>query len=74
MVTFSLCPHMPFSLCISIPGLPSSSLSLCLSCFPLKRTPWKVELTLGTTVFLGSYLINQHNDVVLEYKRRNKLE
>ncbi|XP_041515164.1 NADH dehydrogenase [ubiquinone] 1 subunit C1, mitochondrial-like [Microtus oregoni] len=34
----------------------------------------KVGLTLGTSVFLWVYLINQHNEDVLEYKRRNGLE
>ncbi|XP_076996114.1 NADH dehydrogenase [ubiquinone] 1 subunit C1, mitochondrial [Tamandua tetradactyla] len=34
----------------------------------------KVGLTLGTTVFLWAYLINQHNEDVLEYKRRNGLK
>ncbi|KAI5176617.1 NADH dehydrogenase [ubiquinone] 1 subunit C1, mitochondrial [Manis pentadactyla] len=34
----------------------------------------KVGLTLGTSVFLGIYLIKQHNEDVLEYKRRNGLE
>ncbi|KAK2498665.1 hypothetical protein MC885_013360 [Smutsia gigantea] len=34
----------------------------------------KVGLTLGTSVFLWTYLIKQHNEDVLEYKRRNGLE
>ncbi|CAO2608311.1 NADH dehydrogenase [ubiquinone] 1 subunit C1, mitochondrial [Lemmus lemmus] len=34
----------------------------------------KVGLTLGTSVFLWVYLIKQHNEDVLEYKRRNGLE
>uniref|UniRef100_A0A8C3YTQ2 NADH dehydrogenase [ubiquinone] 1 subunit C1, mitochondrial n=1 Tax=Catagonus wagneri TaxID=51154 RepID=A0A8C3YTQ2_9CETA len=34
----------------------------------------KVGLTLGTSVFLWIYLIKQHNEDVLEYKRRNGLE
>ncbi|XP_036171036.1 NADH dehydrogenase [ubiquinone] 1 subunit C1, mitochondrial [Myotis myotis] len=39
------------------------------------RPDWlKVGLTLGTTVFLWAYLIKQHNEDVLEYKRRNGLE
>ncbi|XP_062964274.1 NADH dehydrogenase [ubiquinone] 1 subunit C1, mitochondrial [Cynocephalus volans] len=43
---------------------------------PLHDKPdWlKVGLTLGTTVFLWVYLIKQHNEDVLEYKRRNGLE
>ncbi|XP_047597619.1 LOW QUALITY PROTEIN: NADH dehydrogenase [ubiquinone] 1 subunit C1, mitochondrial-like [Lutra lutra] len=41
-----------------------------------KPTDWlKVGLTwLGTSVFLWIYLIKQHNEDVLEYKRRNGLE
>ncbi|XP_033615745.1 NADH dehydrogenase [ubiquinone] 1 subunit C1, mitochondrial, partial [Fukomys damarensis] len=34
----------------------------------------KVGLTLGTTVFLWFYLIKEHHEDVLEYKRRNGLE
>ncbi|XP_040610377.1 NADH dehydrogenase [ubiquinone] 1 subunit C1, mitochondrial [Mesocricetus auratus] len=34
----------------------------------------KVGLTLGTSVFLWVYLIKQHNEDILEYKRRNGLE
>ncbi|XP_028932892.1 NADH dehydrogenase [ubiquinone] 1 subunit C1, mitochondrial [Ornithorhynchus anatinus] len=34
----------------------------------------KVGLTLGTSVFLWAFLIHQHNEDVLEYKRRNGLE
>nr|7V2C_f Chain f, NADH dehydrogenase [ubiquinone] 1 subunit C1, mitochondrial [Sus scrofa]7V2E_f Chain f, NADH dehydrogenase [ubiquinone] 1 subunit C1, mitochondrial [Sus scrofa]7V2H_f Chain f, NADH dehydrogenase [ubiquinone] 1 subunit C1, mitochondrial [Sus scrofa]7V2R_f Chain f, NADH dehydrogenase [ubiquinone] 1 subunit C1, mitochondrial [Sus scrofa]7V31_f Chain f, NADH dehydrogenase [ubiquinone] 1 subunit C1, mitochondrial [Sus scrofa]7V33_f Chain f, NADH dehydrogenase [ubiquinone] 1 subunit C1, len=34
----------------------------------------KVGLTLGTSVFLWIYLIKQHKEDVLEYKRRNGLE
>ncbi|XP_016065680.1 PREDICTED: NADH dehydrogenase [ubiquinone] 1 subunit C1, mitochondrial isoform X2 [Miniopterus natalensis] len=43
---------------------------------PLHDKPdWlKVGLTLGTSVFLWAYLIKQHNEDVLEYKRRNGLE
>ncbi|XP_060003405.1 NADH dehydrogenase [ubiquinone] 1 subunit C1, mitochondrial-like [Lagenorhynchus albirostris] len=42
---------------------------------PLGRPDWlKVGLTLGTSVFLWIYLIQQHNEDVLEYKRRNGLE
>nr|XP_058922305.1 NADH dehydrogenase [ubiquinone] 1 subunit C1, mitochondrial-like [Kogia breviceps] len=42
---------------------------------PLDRLDWlKVGLTLGTSVFLWNYLIKQHNEDVLEYKRRNGLE
>ncbi|KAM7143240.1 NADH dehydrogenase [ubiquinone] 1 subunit C1, mitochondrial [Molossus nigricans] len=43
---------------------------------PLHDKPdWlKVGLTLGTSVFLWICLIRQHNEDVLEYKRRNGLE
>ncbi|XP_007939401.1 NADH dehydrogenase [ubiquinone] 1 subunit C1, mitochondrial [Orycteropus afer afer] len=42
---------------------------------PSSKPDWlKVGLTLGTTVFLWVYLIRQHNEDVLEYKRRNGLE
>ncbi|CAO2613339.1 NADH dehydrogenase [ubiquinone] 1 subunit C1, mitochondrial [Lemmus lemmus] len=43
---------------------------------PVNAKPdWlKVGLTLGTSVFLWVYLIKQHNEDVLEYKRRNGLE
>ncbi|KAL4679498.1 hypothetical protein H8959_009148 [Pygathrix nigripes] len=43
---------------------------------PLNAKPdWlKVGLTLGTSVFLWVYLIRQHNEDILEYKRRNGLE
>ncbi|XP_006887092.1 PREDICTED: NADH dehydrogenase [ubiquinone] 1 subunit C1, mitochondrial [Elephantulus edwardii] len=34
----------------------------------------KVGLTLGASAFLWGYLIKQHNEDVLEYKRRNGLE
>uniref|UniRef100_UPI001E1B195C NADH dehydrogenase [ubiquinone] 1 subunit C1, mitochondrial n=1 Tax=Jaculus jaculus TaxID=51337 RepID=UPI001E1B195C len=34
----------------------------------------KVGLTLGTSAVLWLILINQHNEDVLEYKRRNGLE
>ncbi|XP_073897288.1 NADH dehydrogenase [ubiquinone] 1 subunit C1, mitochondrial isoform X1 [Castor canadensis] len=34
----------------------------------------KVGLTLGTCAFLWGYLIKQHDEDVLEYKRRNGLE
>ncbi|KAG8515876.1 NADH dehydrogenase [ubiquinone] 1 subunit C1, mitochondrial [Galemys pyrenaicus] len=59
-------------------GLPS--VSAARSKFYVRDPPhdkpdWlKVGLTLGTSVFLGFYLIKQHNDDVLEYKRRNGLE
>ncbi|KAL1776008.1 NADH dehydrogenase [ubiquinone] 1 subunit C1, mitochondrial [Sigmodon hispidus] len=33
-----------------------------------------VGLAFGTSVFLWVYLIKQHNEDVLEYKRRNGLE
>ncbi|XP_008841644.1 NADH dehydrogenase [ubiquinone] 1 subunit C1, mitochondrial [Nannospalax galili] len=42
---------------------------------PNAKPDWlKVGLTLGTSVFLWIYLIKQHNEDVLEYKRRNGLE
>ncbi|XP_006738146.1 NADH dehydrogenase [ubiquinone] 1 subunit C1, mitochondrial [Mirounga angustirostris] len=42
---------------------------------PHDRPDWlKVGLTLGTSAFLWIYLIKQHNEDVLEYKRRNGLE
>uniref|UniRef100_A0A8D2B8L4 NADH dehydrogenase [ubiquinone] 1 subunit C1, mitochondrial n=1 Tax=Sciurus vulgaris TaxID=55149 RepID=A0A8D2B8L4_SCIVU len=42
---------------------------------PNDKPDWlKVGLTLGTTGFLWFYLIKQHNEDVLEYKRRNGLE
>ncbi|KAF7478930.1 NADH dehydrogenase [ubiquinone] 1 subunit C1, mitochondrial [Marmota monax] len=42
---------------------------------PNDQPDWlKVGLTLGTTVFLWFYLIKQHDEDVLEYKRRNSLE
>ncbi|XP_016009534.1 NADH dehydrogenase [ubiquinone] 1 subunit C1, mitochondrial [Rousettus aegyptiacus] len=43
---------------------------------PLHNKPdWlKVGLTLGTSVFMWIYLFKQHNEDVLEYKRRNGLE
>ncbi|XP_007172399.2 NADH dehydrogenase [ubiquinone] 1 subunit C1, mitochondrial [Balaenoptera acutorostrata] len=42
---------------------------------PHGRPDWlKVGLTLGTSVFLWMCLIKQHNEDVLEYKRRNRLE
>ncbi|XP_038611150.1 NADH dehydrogenase [ubiquinone] 1 subunit C1, mitochondrial [Tachyglossus aculeatus] len=34
----------------------------------------QVGLILGTSVFLWAFLIHQHNEDVLEYKRRNGLE
>ncbi|KAM5309811.1 NADH dehydrogenase [ubiquinone] 1 subunit C1, mitochondrial isoform 1-T2 [Glossophaga mutica] len=43
---------------------------------PLHDKPdWlKVGVTLGTSAFLWIYLIKQHSEDVLEYKRRNGLE
>ncbi|XP_006883336.1 PREDICTED: NADH dehydrogenase [ubiquinone] 1 subunit C1, mitochondrial-like [Elephantulus edwardii] len=39
---------------------------------PNSKHNWvKVGLTLGTEAFLWGYLINQYNEDVLEYKRRN---
>ncbi|XP_004855046.1 NADH dehydrogenase [ubiquinone] 1 subunit C1, mitochondrial isoform X2 [Heterocephalus glaber] len=42
---------------------------------PVDKPNWlKVGLTVGTTAFLWCYLIKQHHEDVLEYKRRNGLE
>ncbi|XP_055452762.1 NADH dehydrogenase [ubiquinone] 1 subunit C1, mitochondrial [Psammomys obesus] len=43
---------------------------------PMHAKPnwFKVGLSVGTTIFLWGYLINQHNEDVMEYKRRNGLE
>ncbi|EGW07009.1 NADH dehydrogenase [ubiquinone] 1 subunit C1, mitochondrial [Cricetulus griseus] len=42
---------------------------------PNAKPNWlEVGLTLGTTIFLWVYLIKQHDEDVLEYKRRNGLE
>uniref|UniRef100_A0A8C9KLV1 NADH dehydrogenase [ubiquinone] 1 subunit C1, mitochondrial n=1 Tax=Panthera tigris altaica TaxID=74533 RepID=A0A8C9KLV1_PANTA len=42
---------------------------------PRDRSDWmKVGLTLGTSSFLWIYLTKQHNEDVLEYKRRNGSE
>ncbi|XP_004588205.1 NADH dehydrogenase [ubiquinone] 1 subunit C1, mitochondrial [Ochotona princeps] len=42
---------------------------------PNDKPDWlKVGLTLGTSAFLWIYLFQQHNEDVLEYKRRNGLE
>ncbi|XP_045408218.1 NADH dehydrogenase [ubiquinone] 1 subunit C1, mitochondrial [Lemur catta] len=42
---------------------------------PNDKPDWlKVGLTVGTTVFMWVYLIKQHHEDVLEYKRRNGLE
>ncbi|XP_006766143.1 PREDICTED: NADH dehydrogenase [ubiquinone] 1 subunit C1, mitochondrial [Myotis davidii] len=58
------------------PSLAASARSKFYVREPLHDRPdWlKVGLTLGTTVFLWVYLIKQHNEDVLEYKRRNGLE
>ncbi|XP_054572953.1 NADH dehydrogenase [ubiquinone] 1 subunit C1, mitochondrial [Eptesicus fuscus] len=68
----------PFSRLLAPARLPSgsSARSKFYVREPLHDKPdWlKVGLTLGTTVFLWGYLIKQHNEDVLEYKRRNGLE
>ncbi|XP_062969307.1 NADH dehydrogenase [ubiquinone] 1 subunit C1, mitochondrial-like [Cynocephalus volans] len=69
---------LPFSRLLTPTGLPSisSAWSKFYVWEPLHNKPdWlKVGLTLGTTIFLWAYLIKQHNEDVLEYKRRNGLE
>ncbi|XP_055260810.1 NADH dehydrogenase [ubiquinone] 1 subunit C1, mitochondrial [Moschus berezovskii] len=68
----------PFWRLLAPARLPSVSSSR--SKFYIREPPhgspnWlKVGLTLGTSVFLWIYLIKQHNEDVLEYKRRNGLE
>uniref|UniRef100_A0A8D0MDB5 NADH dehydrogenase [ubiquinone] 1 subunit C1, mitochondrial n=2 Tax=Sus scrofa TaxID=9823 RepID=A0A8D0MDB5_PIG len=68
----------PFSKLLSSARLPSGSSAR--SKFYIREPPhgspdWlKVGLTLGTSVFLWIYLIKQHKEDVLEYKRRNGLE
>ncbi|XP_008138425.2 NADH dehydrogenase [ubiquinone] 1 subunit C1, mitochondrial-like [Eptesicus fuscus] len=68
----------PFSRLLALARLPSSP-SVQSKFYvrePLHDKPdWlKVGLTFGTTVFLWVYLIKQHNEAVLECKRRNGLE
>ncbi|KAB0385213.1 hypothetical protein FD755_000169 [Muntiacus reevesi] len=68
----------PFWKLLALARFPSVSSSR--SKFYIREPPhdspnWlKVGLTLGTSVFLWIYLIKQHNEDVLEYKRRNGLE
>ncbi|XP_053437759.1 NADH dehydrogenase [ubiquinone] 1 subunit C1, mitochondrial isoform X2 [Nycticebus coucang] len=68
----------PFSRLLSPAKLPSGS--SVRSKFYIREPPnakpdWlKVGLTLGTSIFLWVCLIRQHNEDVLEYKRRNGLE
>ncbi|XP_075399887.1 NADH dehydrogenase [ubiquinone] 1 subunit C1, mitochondrial [Tenrec ecaudatus] len=68
----------PFSRLLTPARLPSglSARSKFYVQEPINSKPdWlKVGLTLGTTVFLWAFLIKQHNEDVLEYKRRNGLE
>ncbi|XP_059780229.1 NADH dehydrogenase [ubiquinone] 1 subunit C1, mitochondrial-like [Balaenoptera ricei] len=67
-----------FSKLLAPAKLPSGSSArskLCIREPPHGRPDWlKVGLTLGTSIFLWIYLIKQHNEDVLEYKRRNGLE
>nr|XP_058149523.1 NADH dehydrogenase [ubiquinone] 1 subunit C1, mitochondrial-like [Dasypus novemcinctus] len=68
----------PYSKWLALARFPSGSSAR--SKFYIREPPhsspdWlKVGLTFGTTIFLWGYLINQHNEDVLEYKRRNGLE
>ncbi|XP_003790222.1 NADH dehydrogenase [ubiquinone] 1 subunit C1, mitochondrial [Otolemur garnettii] len=68
----------PFSRLLAPAKLPSGS--SVRSKFYVREPPnakpdWlKVGLALGTSIFLWFYLIRQHNEDVLEYKRRNGLE
>ncbi|XP_011800041.1 PREDICTED: NADH dehydrogenase [ubiquinone] 1 subunit C1, mitochondrial [Colobus angolensis palliatus] len=68
----------PLSLLLAPARLPSgsSARSKFYVREPLNAKPdWlKVGLTLGTSVFLWVCLIRQHNEDILEYKRRNGLE
>ncbi|XP_033275211.1 NADH dehydrogenase [ubiquinone] 1 subunit C1, mitochondrial-like [Orcinus orca] len=68
----------PLSKLVASARLPSgfsARSKFCIRESPLGRPDWlKVGLTLGTSVFLWIYLIQQHNEDVLEYKRRNGLE
>ncbi|XP_023076325.1 NADH dehydrogenase [ubiquinone] 1 subunit C1, mitochondrial-like [Piliocolobus tephrosceles] len=68
----------PLSLLLAPARLPSgsSAWSKFYVREPLNAKPhWlKVGLTLGTSVFLWVCLIRQHNEDILEYKRRNGLE
>ncbi|XP_053437754.1 NADH dehydrogenase [ubiquinone] 1 subunit C1, mitochondrial isoform X1 [Nycticebus coucang] len=74
----------PFSRLLSPAKLPSGCecppYSSVRSKFYIREPPnakpdWlKVGLTLGTSIFLWVCLIRQHNEDVLEYKRRNGLE
>uniref|UniRef100_A0A8C0KSN1 NADH dehydrogenase [ubiquinone] 1 subunit C1, mitochondrial n=1 Tax=Canis lupus dingo TaxID=286419 RepID=A0A8C0KSN1_CANLU len=58
-----------------LPGGSSERSKFYVQELPQDRLDWlKVGLTLGTSVFLWIYLIKQHNEDVLEYKRRNGLE
>ncbi|XP_037685007.1 NADH dehydrogenase [ubiquinone] 1 subunit C1, mitochondrial [Choloepus didactylus] len=68
----------PFSKLLALaryPSGPSARSKFYVREPPHNNPDWlKVGLTLGTTVFLWVYLINQHNEDVLEYKRRNGLK
>ncbi|XP_037697897.1 NADH dehydrogenase [ubiquinone] 1 subunit C1, mitochondrial-like [Choloepus didactylus] len=69
---------LPFSKLLVLARYPSgpSAQSKFYIREPLHNNPdWlKFGLTLGTTIFLWGYLINLHNEDVLEYKRRNGLK
>ncbi|XP_057593252.1 NADH dehydrogenase [ubiquinone] 1 subunit C1, mitochondrial-like [Hippopotamus amphibius kiboko] len=68
----------PFSKLLAPARLPSGSSARSKFYIwepPHGRPDWpKVALTLGTSIFLWIYLIKQHNEDVLEYKRRNGME
>nr|XP_020141462.1 NADH dehydrogenase [ubiquinone] 1 subunit C1, mitochondrial-like [Microcebus murinus] len=68
----------PFSRLLALARPPSGSSAwskFYVWDLPNDKTDWlKVGLTVGTTVFMWVYLIKQHNEDVLEYKRRNGLE
>ncbi|XP_059108461.1 NADH dehydrogenase [ubiquinone] 1 subunit C1, mitochondrial [Peromyscus eremicus] len=68
----------PFSRLLAPARLPScsSTRSKFYVREPYNAKPnWlRVGLALGTSVFLWVYLIRQHDEDVLEYKRRNGLE
>ncbi|XP_064150886.1 NADH dehydrogenase [ubiquinone] 1 subunit C1, mitochondrial-like [Loxodonta africana] len=68
----------PFSQLLALAQLRSSLSArpkFCVREPSNNKLDWlKIGLTLGTTAFLWVYLIKQHNEDVLDYKRRNGLE
>ncbi|XP_019586401.1 NADH dehydrogenase [ubiquinone] 1 subunit C1, mitochondrial [Rhinolophus sinicus] len=76
MASFALL--RPFSRLLPPTRLPSgsSARSKFYVREPIHDKPdWlKVGFAVGTSVFMWIYLIKQHNEDVLEYKRRNGLE